>query len=222
MRLFPLVPISAALLAAGVTAPAAAADYEPPLVIEDVPEYVPVEVGSGWYLRGDLSYNLNTPVYDFSLAGEEADNHRFGGGVGFGYHFTDMLRADVNVAYVGRDTFDDGVSTAENRVIGAFANAYLDLGTFVGITPYVGAGAGLLYSKYEVDVPAITASDRQYKFAYTLNAGLAYRVTKNVSVDVGYQYLASPGTEYADVSAGTIEKGVHYHQIRVGLRYDLW
>ena len=36
--------------------PALAADYDPPIVIDAVDDYVPVEVGNGWYLRGDLGY----------------------------------------------------------------------------------------------------------------------------------------------------------------------
>ncbi|WP_159586160.1 outer membrane protein [Chelativorans xinjiangense] len=211
---------------------AGAADYDPPIVIEEAPQYVPVEFGSGWYLRGDVTYSVNDSVYDFSLFGEEADNNRFGGSIGVGYHFTDMLRADVNLAYIGDDSFDydDGVNlvSGENRVLGAIVNGYVDLGTFVGFTPYVGAGAGLVFSKHEleVDSPLLNTPpsppDRQYEFAYTLNAGVNYQVTKNMSLDVGYQYLNSPSLEYLDVSSNTIEEGVDYHQVKVGLRYDLW
>lgn len=215
-------------------APAAAADYEPPMIIDQAPNYVPVEVGSGWYLRGDVSYNVNDSVYDFELFGEEADNLRFGGGIGIGYHFNDLFRADVNLSYISHDSYDydDGINSGsvENTVGGALLNAYLDLGTFVGVTPYVGAGVGLLYSKYDASVTSPTivgggyaASDRQYTFAYALNAGLSYQMTRNMSVDVGYQYLNAPNLEYIDVgSDGEIKEGVHYHQIRVGLRYDLW
>ena len=38
--------------------PAIAADYEPPIVIDQPVEEVPVEIGSGWYLRGDIGYNF--------------------------------------------------------------------------------------------------------------------------------------------------------------------
>ncbi len=38
------------------SAAAMAADYDPPIFVDDSPEYVPVEVGSGWYLRGDIGY----------------------------------------------------------------------------------------------------------------------------------------------------------------------
>ena len=48
-----------ALVAAGAM-PSYAADYDPPIVIDAVDDYVPVEVGNGWYLRGDLGYSIST------------------------------------------------------------------------------------------------------------------------------------------------------------------
>ena len=33
---------------------ASSADYDPPIYVDQAPDYVPVEVGSGWYLRGDI------------------------------------------------------------------------------------------------------------------------------------------------------------------------
>ncbi|MFC6490028.1 outer membrane protein [Nitratireductor sp. GCM10026969] len=225
-------PVLAAIAGSlALAMPAGAADYDPPMIIEDAPQYVPVEVGSGWYLRGDLSYNVNTSVYDDPF-GLDVENNRFGGGIGIGYHFNDLLRADVNLSYVSRDKFDydDGINAAdlENRVLGAMVNGYLDLGTVVGFTPYIGAGVGMLYSKHEASVDWTSSgidasfSDRQYEFAYSLNAGVSYRFADNLSVDVGYQYLSAPGMEYLDFEAGTVEDGLDYHQIRVGLRYDLW
>ncbi|RWK45561.1 MAG: porin family protein, partial [Mesorhizobium sp.] len=65
----------------------------------------------------------------------------------------------------------------------------------------------------------------QYSFAYSLNAGVAYQVSKNLLVDVGYQYLSSPDAEYAtlaDLDDSPIRKGIDSHQVKVGLRYDLW
>lgn len=216
---------SCAALAAVAAVPAAAlaADYDPPIFVEDAPEWVPVEIGSGWYLRGDISYNIE-PAYDFTLFGISTDNQRFGGGVGFGYHFNDWLRADVNVAYMGKDSFDFGIGEASFRAWTGLLNGYVDLGTVSGFTPYVGAGVGVMSSKHAVEVPllAIDESERQNEFAYSLNAGVAYRLAGNTSVDVGYQYVSSPDTEYFDTDTFTVRKGVDYHQVRVGLRYDLW
>lgn len=207
-----------------------AADYEPPLLVEEAPEYVPVEVGSGWYLRGDVGYSIDKSEYDFDYLGEESDNARIFGSLGMGYQFTQYLRGELNVGYLSSDSFEatDGVTAVslDNTVWSGMANAYVDLGTIAGFTPYVGAGAGMLYSNGSASVTGplenYSANDNQYAFAYSLNAGVAYRMSQNLSLDLGYQYLASPGLEYLDVDAVETKKGVDYHQVKVGLRYELW
>lgn len=211
---------------------AMAADYNPPIYIEQAPEWVPVEIGSGWYLRGDVNYNLARPVYNLSIAGRSTEHTRFGGDLGFGYHFNDHLRGDVTIGYMGGDDLTlrdmtDSVTLSHSTWTG-LVNAYADLGTVVGLTPYIGAGVGVTYShqKISVDAPSVplnaSASDTQYNFAYALMAGASYKVTENASIDAGYRFLHTPGEKYYDIPADEVRKGTHQHQIRVGLRYDLW
>jgi len=208
---------------------AQAADYDPPVFVEEADEYVPVEVGSGWYLRGDVGYNVTETPYDFSYLGVETDNTRIFGSLGMGYRFTDYFRGELNLGFLSHDTFDatTGIETIslENTVWSGMANVYADLGTIAGFTPYVGAGAGMVYSRSDASLEGlidISASDDQYEFAYSLNAGVAYQVSKNLLLDVGYQYLSSPGLEYIDPETFEVKDGVDYHQVKVGLRYELW
>jgi opacity protein-like surface antigen len=223
--------LAAALLVSGS---AWAADYDPPIVVDEAPEFVPVEVGSGWYLRGDVGYSFDRTEADFSgIPGIDVSRTRFGGGGGVGYHFTDFIRGDLNLAFLARDsfTFDDEVDFARLKAESwsGMANVYLDLGTYSGLTPYIGGGLGLLYTRntFEADIAGIGVfdlDDDQTKFAYSLGAGIAYKVAQNWSVDLGYQYTASPDTEYVEVTpAGmSVEEGLEFHQVKVGLRYDLW
>lgn len=234
MTFDPRLILSAAALALLFAVPVRAADYDPPIVVDQAPEYVPVEVGSGWYLRGDVTYNFNRSPYDLeSIDGIDASSTRFGGGGGVGYHFTDVIRGDLNIGFLSRDEIafatPDVSARFENQVWSGMANAYFDLGTIVGITPYIGGGVGLLYSRNTADIEAggfgsAEFKDKQYEFAYSLAAGVNYKLTPNASVDLGYQYLSSPGTEYLDARSGTfaVDKGLDFHQIKVGLRYDLW
>lgn len=242
-------PIALALIATASMplTQALAADYDPPIYVDQAPEYTPVEIGSGWYLRGDVAYlpqrtyqKINFPTTDLS----ERDRHIFGS-VGFGYHFSDYVRGDINLGLLPGNKIDlatltPGVDESTARVRNSahtlMVNGYVDLGTVVGVTPYLGAGIGMMRSKYDFGLnyddfatPSVdvTASDNktQYTFAYSLNAGLAYQISKNVVADLGYQYLSSPNAKYATIdsaSAYSIRKGVDSHQIKVGLRYDLW
>ena len=67
-----ILRIALSLAAFGPLAAAHAADYDPPIVIDDAAEYVPVEVGSGWYLRGDVGY-----IFDASIG--QVDYRTFDG-----------------------------------------------------------------------------------------------------------------------------------------------
>lgn len=207
--------------------PALAADYDPPIYIEEAPEYVPVEIGSGWYLRGDISYSAANPLYNFPGVA----HRRIGVGVGFGYHLSDNFRTDLTVGYLGSDRFfyNDGIDVidASYTAWSGLISGYYDIATVAGFTPYVGAGVGLTYTRHELDAnltgfPAISVADRSYDFAYALMAGASYKVSDNVSVDLGYQFLHTPNAEYVDTDTLAIREGTKHHLIKLGLRYDLW
>ena len=151
-----------------------------------------IEIGSNWYLRGDLgvsfddgptvSYNpVSVPPPDaaglpFAAAGAtNARSATFDGGLGFGYRFSDYLRVDATWDYragagVNRSatvicpySLDGAFSKSTGYLQGYFykpaetcegimsvrqhantflANAYVDLGAWRGITPYLGGGLG--------------------------------------------------------------------------------
>ena len=133
----------------------------------------------------------------------------------------------------GTDGTADLTARVKNNAWTAMVNGYVDLGTYVGITPYVGAGIGVMQSRssasYSYTDPtgilAASGKKSEYSFAYSLNAGAAYKLTDNLALDVGYQYLSSPDAEYfsLDGTNGLSQhKGIDNHQIKVGLRYDLW
>ncbi|MER8591180.1 outer membrane protein [Mesorhizobium sp. M0323] len=244
-------PIALALAAVVLVplTPALGADYEPPVYVDQAPDYVPVEVGSGWYLRGDVSYLVQKSFKDehfaFTPASFDEKEDPIFASIGFGYHFNDYLRADLNVGYLPGNKIDVGYNdgttvasaTLKNYAFSGILNGYVDLGTYVGITPYLGAGVGVVQSKRRLSASYFTDNadptddfvrrdnKTQYSFAYTLNAGLAYQVSKNVSVDLGYQYFSAPDAEYVTAESLTsfpIRKGINNHQVKVGLRYDLW
>jgi opacity protein-like surface antigen len=94
------------------------------------------------------------------------------------------------------------------------ANGYVDLGTWQGITPFIGAGAGMTQNRvsgvndigYNINtlyttgtntvLGAATSPSSGYAangtksgFAYALMAGLAYDVSPNYKVELAYRYL---------------------------------
>ncbi|TJV39887.1 MAG: porin family protein [Mesorhizobium sp.] len=237
--------------------PALAADYDPPIYVDQAPDYVPVEVGSGWYLRGDVSYlvekSFKNDDFAFTPASFDEKEDSVFASIGFGYHFNDYLRADLNLGYLPGNKasagYDDSTIVAlpatatvasgslKNYAFSGMLNGYVDLGTYVGITPYLGAGIGVVRSTRKLSGSYFTDNNdstddyvfndnkTQYSLAYTLNAGFAYQVSKNVAVDLGYQYFSAPDAEYVTAASPTsfpIRKGISNHQVKLGLRYDLW
>ncbi|MCX7305692.1 MAG: porin family protein [Hyphomicrobiales bacterium] len=268
------------LLSLAVLLPFAAnaADYDPPIVVDDPAEMVPVEIGSGWYLRGDVSYVFNKSIgavdyttYDpvavtyssasFTSADLDTD---FAWGGGFGYRFTDYFRADATVDGFRADfsgatsstepCFADPVvdtscrstNGSEVSALSIMANGYVDLGTYVGFTPYVGAGLGyslvswgdLSDTTYCVDGLTACASalpvdstshpgDDSWRLTYALMAGVAYDISRNFKLDVGYKYRSIDGGDMfgwdtqQTFGAGT-QGSIDTHEFKIGLRYELW
>ena len=178
--------------------------------------------------RSLSSYVASTPTYHFTLDGEDSQTRRFGYSVGSGYQFGKMLRADMTMSYVSSDWYVEGGTnevTGRHKIWSTLLNGYVDLGTYGGFTPYVGAGAGLLRTMDTMrsGMPGLVPqlSSAQTEFAYSLNAGVGYRMSDKLTLDLGYQFLASPKTEYIDFDTLTVEEGVQSHQIKVGVRYNL-
>ncbi|MEM5474591.1 outer membrane beta-barrel protein [Hoeflea sp. AS60] len=262
----------------GIAAPAQAADLDEIIYAKELPVTQSVEIGSGWYLRGDLGYSTktrgaatnysvfsagppatytSTPYDSSSLSGD------WSGSLGAGYSFTDYLRGELSFDY-SRGRFNGTTSSttpcagstlgqcssADTQTFeqyGLMANAYVDLGTFVGFTPYLGAGAGLTrvtWNTYTNDQTCVggacvgTAADRTrsgteaWRFTYALMGGVSYDLSKNLKLDVGYKYSKIKAGKQAGFDATTIaagasgsqvsDNGFAKHEVRVGLRYSLW
>lgn len=257
MGLFKRSAILASVLTA-VAGQASAADLLPPPIM---PEPMEFPAAGGWYLRGDIGFsnqnvgrlrNAAAPA-DTLVLQKGFDSAPFGGG-GVGYRFNEWLRADVTGEYRGRanfhgvDRYSDfgstsGTGFATNEYYGSksevvgLANLYVDLGTWYGLTPFVGGGVGVAYNTVhdwrDTNVPTGSVAfgrDRSVtNFAWALMAGVAYAVTPNFAIEFGYRYL-----NIGDVQAPAVVtylgafgapktrlKDVDSHDFRVGFRWML-
>ena len=151
-----------AALLAGVAGPVFAADLAEPQVEEAPPQAVyeqPAEVG-GWYIRGDLDYhksdlrgvNYTTytidPVTNLITPGERSfDTAKlkagFSLGAGVGYKINEHFRTDLTADYWFKSKFNGSTSdingtsveVSEMSALLLLANAYVDIGTWHGVTP---------------------------------------------------------------------------------------
>jgi opacity protein-like surface antigen len=199
-----------ALLAANT---AHAADYTQPLPPQPVytPPPPPQECCSNWYLRGDVGIGLNTNFnLDYTTTtgatlrqNTNEDSFFLGGGVG--YYWNNWLRFDVTAEYRSKSrlyalvTYSPGGIDEYQGNLKSWvflANAYVDLGTWYCLTPFVGVGIGGAYNTLSdfSDVNptggyGFGRNPSEWHPAYALYAGLAYNVSKNFKVELAYRYL---------------------------------
>ncbi|WP_269931422.1 outer membrane protein [Aminobacter sp. HY435] len=252
--------VVAAALLAGVSAPVYAADMPDPII------EVPAPVYGGWYLRGHIGMSnqrldrLEADAFSGPtiMSHTWLDKGSFSSapimGVGVGYKFNDYLRGDIGVEYRGAADFNalDRVERTPGGPGNVYtndysgkksewlllANAYADLGTFYGITPYVGAGLGAsrnTISNFR-DVNELfngggyANTTSKWNLAWALHAGIGIQATERMTIDLGYSYVnlgdAQTGTiynfdpSYAPVSGITF-KNIASHDLKLGVRYSL-
>lgn len=220
--------VSAAILSASF-APAHAADLGYGS-IKDIPP--PPPSGRAWYLKGTIgmknpepgSIYVNEPAFaDHTVHHKDIKSSTLYG-FGIGVEHSRWLRFDVTGEYRGKqlflaqDSYNDGVCAAPGDCgtneytadleswLGLF-NVYIDIGTWRGITPYVGGGIGMAWIDVQgfkdVNVPAnsVFYGDRDKSttnFAWALYAGLSYDVTPQFTLDLAYRY-----TDLGDAHTGT-------------------
>ena len=183
---------------------------EPAPAYVEAPE-VQITQSSGWYLRGDVGYSFNKlrgahyyqggptgSLRDFDTA-DIKDSYVVGAGVG--YQVNSYLRSDLTFDYLTKSDFD-GSTKGRGAAFGAcvgpctssdkssmsayslMANAYVDLGNYGMFTPYVGAGIGGAYVKWDklrntacqddgggCDDTITHKGYHNWRFAYQLMAG---------------------------------------------------
>lgn len=257
LKLMKLFAAGTAALAGGTIAALAADPYEPPVIDYQPPEvhFQEKESFGGWYIRGDVGYRHskfrgaeyirygdpgNYGYFDF---GKLKGAFSVGGGVG--YQVNRHLRTDVTIDWFGKSKFR-GQTTGECGVwpntfpcssvdrssysaLLLLANAYKEFGTYKRITPYVGAGIGGAWVKWDTlhnqdgNGDTYHRGGKSWRFAYALMAGASYCITRNLHADVGYRFSHIQGGKmfhYANNGGPGWDKGIQTHEVRGGLRYQ--
>jgi opacity protein-like surface antigen len=156
--------------------------------------------------------------------------------VGLGYQFNPWLRGDVTFEYRDGAQFQSTYNINNPGAFGsattptqftdfyranlssaiAMANVYADLGTWNGLTPYIGGGLGVannrLYGMTDQGVQNYTVSQTnsftgssggyfsngsETNLAWALMAGLDFKIAENVKLELGYRFL-----DYGKITSG--------------------
>jgi len=256
------------ILAAGAASLMSSAVFAADMPIAPPPQMYappPVEDFGGWYLRGDIGMtntkgNLHYKDMD-SFAASNTQLLRGGAGfssgmsygLGVGYQFNNWFRADVTGEYrskvnynaVDFITYNPGGPLSDSYNGGykswvGLVNAYVDLGTWWCVTPFIGAGVGFanLTSTGMQDTGLSNGNPGAYfaegasktNLAWAVHAGLAYKVNNNFTVELAYRYLDMGtvghgfGQSYDGSNAGPSSfqyRDLTSQDVRLGVRWNL-
>jgi opacity protein-like surface antigen len=228
------------ILAAGAASLMSTAVFAADMAIAPPPPQMyappPVEDFGGWYLRGDIGQtntkgNLHYRDMD-SFAANNTTLLRGGAGfssgtsygLGVGYQFNNWFRADVTGEYRSKVTFNgtdfvnynpggplsDTYTGGYSSWVG-LVNAYVDLGTWWCVTPFIGAGVGVAHvtttgmqdtgtlfttvgtppntQAVVTSASQLTDGASKTNLAWAAHAGLAYKVNNNFTVELAYRYM---------------------------------
>jgi opacity protein-like surface antigen len=267
------------VVAAGAASLLSSMAFAADMAIAPPPMYAPppVEDFGGWYLRGDIGFSNQSvnnirksdPIaYSQISSLTETTSFDTGGifDVGAGYRFNNWFRADVTAQYRGNANFkgsdvftasafglayngQDNYSASKSELL-FLANAYVDLGTWWCITPFIGAGVGtsrvtisnftdsgvtnihtnpLYVGGPPVASFASAASGSQWNFAWAAHAGLAYQISPSVTLELAYSYVdLGSGTtgvisDFTGFNAHNVFKfnDITSHDLKLGVRWDI-
>jgi opacity protein-like surface antigen len=204
-----------------------AADFPPPLP-QAVPVAQPA-IDSGWYLRGDVGVGVQSfgtfdhfqtnPTFvwpaSWQIVQHGTDDSAFVD-FGIGYQFNNWFRVDVTSEYRananfkavgtytnfcpnGANCFDQYSGSHSAAVF--LANAYIDLGTWWCLTPFIGAGIGTAYNQVSnvtdngfiadgTSAFGFASQDSAYwNLAWAAHAGVTYNVSNNLKLEFAWRYL---------------------------------
>jgi len=215
-----------------------------------------VEEFSGWYLRGDIGMtnqrlnNIHNIQMDTATNLVWFDKGGFDSGIlwgiGAGYQFS-WFRFDATGEYRGKVNFHalDSHAAGTNEYTASksewlfLANAYLDLGTWWCVAPFIGFGVGT--ARVQIDHyrdnnilaggGGWADGDAVWNFAWAVHAGLAYKVSRNFAVELAYRYVDLGKGRTSDtinldgsnpiLGNSTYFNGLSSHDIKLGMRWML-
>jgi opacity protein-like surface antigen len=239
----------------------------------------PVEDFGGWYLRGDIGFSNQSvkqvrhsdPAryqglinFEQTSAFDTAGTYQ----VGVGYQVNNWFRADVTGQYRGKSNFKgtdlftfpvgtgvasgiDNYSASKSELL-FLANAYVDLGTWWCVTPFIGAGVGasrvtisnftdtgVTNANFANGVPVVSGppvasfasalTGSKWNFAWAAHAGLAYKVSPSLTLELAYSYVDLGAGATGNLRAfdtATLGnkfnfKDITSNDLKLGLRWNL-
>ena len=199
----------------------------------------------------DLSVGNDSLVFKHKDA-DETIYPNISAAIGFDFSKVSKVnaRAELEYTYKDKATFAPNISSAifngvdfsnltegfpsvlvnELRTQSLMLNGYYDFKNKSKFTPYLSAGVGVsrIENKVSINPEAFGDSenittDTNNNFTWTAGAGVAYKVTENVALDLSYRYVDAGETDVSQSFEGIKLKNTAdlvSHDYSLGVRYN--
>ncbi len=140
--------------------------------------------------------------------------------LGVGCQITELLRVEAVGGYRMRSTITDPTGSLNMgfQTFTGMVNAYWDITTYGGFTPYLGAGIGGAYHMMTgVTAPATATAASDLSLAWNVMAGVSYDLTQNMKLDVGYRY-SDLGSFTSGGATPILMDRLNAHEVKIGVR----
>lgn len=137
--------------------------------------------------------------------------------LGGGYHMNQYLRGDITVGMRGWGKIKHHGHKADVWSIPALANVYASI-PWQNMGLYAMGGLGMSFNK--TDSNAHVKGDDKMEFAWTLGAGVNYRLSKCWGLDLGYRYVdLGEGRSKLKESGDHVKDNIRSHDVLLSARY---
>jgi opacity protein-like surface antigen len=147
------------------------------------------EYDNGYAINASVGYNFEPVRAEFEFGYKKAD-------------FDDLSGPILNGEFIDSDL----------TVMSYMLNCYYDFATGSPLTPYIGAGIGLLDG--EADFNGSSLDDTV--FGYQLAIGAAYAFNRNVALELSYRYMGA-ASDFEDAGG---DLSYESSNIMAGLRFN--
>ncbi len=197
-----------------------------------------VSLGGGTSILNPVNANDSL----VGISGKGLFKNSYAGVAGVGYGFGDGFRVEISGDYLrnyaSKFDSDDGLGNYKLRgghnTYGPMLNVLYDIPVGLPIFPYVGAGAGYQYVKFQSYLkggPGVDVSGTKGSFAYDVIGGVAYPIdmVPGLSLTAEYRFMMlTESRKYGESITGAPFGGMvkvgqeSSHTFLLGVRYQLF
>lgn len=137
--------------------------------------------------------------------------------VGGGYHLNQFLKSDLTLGLRAWGKVKKDGHSADVLAVPALMNMYVTM-PYRHIEPYIMGGLGASWNK--ADSTRFTKGDDKISFAWTLGAGIGYRLSSCWGLDLGYRYVdLGEARSKLKNDTGRLKRDITSHDVMLSARY---